>query len=493
MFERVLTKTQGKMATWTSIIAVFGAVWIDLSQSSLLNQSHQRQCRCFPGDTCWPSSAEWDIFNKILRGNLIATVPIASPCHNTFPGANWARPELHLATSHSPMDLVFANMSCDPFTPPDTQCVIGAYVSYAFNASGAEDYRATMAFAHKLDIRLVIRNMGHDYMGKLAGAGALALWTHHLKYMAILDYSSLVYTGKAMRNGAGDCPTVGITGGFTQGGGIGPLGSTFGLAADQVLDWEVVTANGELLTVTPSQNSDLYWAITGGGGGTYAAVLSMMIVKLHLDMPTAGVTLSFTELSSETYWSIVKTFLKNLPSVLDEGATSYWQVLPGNTFNMPQSYLLNKTAKTLEQLLQPTLKALEQSGIQSAFSSRNYLSFQDAFYTMNPEMNIVEINLGGRLIPHSIVESDVSAAGLISSIRTIIDSGGVLAGVSMNTSQPPTFANSIPYDRTNMTANIIGQRTVTDVLTAALEAASPGGAAYLNEADINQPHWQETL
>jgi FAD/FMN-containing dehydrogenase len=39
----------------------------------------------------------------------------------------------------------------------------------------------------------------------------------------------------------GDCPTVGIAGGYTQGGGTSPLASRFGLAADQVLEWEVVT------------------------------------------------------------------------------------------------------------------------------------------------------------------------------------------------------------------------------------------------------------
>ncbi|RYP70345.1 hypothetical protein DL771_005552 [Monosporascus sp. 5C6A] len=159
----------------------------------------------------------------------------------------------------------------------------------------------------------------------------------------------------------GVCPTVGIPGGYTQGGGASLLGSRFGLTADQVLEWEVVTGKGELLTATPRQNSDLYWALAGGGGGTYGAVLSMT-VKLHPNMPTAGATLSFKE-SSDAYWDIVQAFLLNLPAVLDAGATLYWQVLPGNMFLMPQSYFPDGTAQDLERLLQPTLQALEESGI----------------------------------------------------------------------------------------------------------------------------------
>lgn len=328
-----------------------------------------------------------------IGGKLVATVPLASSCHDTFPGINfdanrcshiqdnWERPELHYQTSHSPMDPVFANLSCDPFTPRDAQCIVGTYVLYAVNASDASDYRQTIAFSRKHNIRLVIRNTGHDYMGKSTGTGALALWTHHLKEKTIIDYNSAGYTGKAMKVGAGvqaseaqglakangfvivegDCPSVGIAGGYTQGGGTSPLGSSFGLAADQVLEWEVVTVDGKLLLVKP--DSDLYWALTGGGGGSFAIVLSMT-VKLHQDRPTAGATLSFTVSSTETYWSLVQTFLINLPSIIDAGVTVYWMVLPGNLFMMPQSYLLGGSAEDLERLLQPTLHVLDRNEIQ---------------------------------------------------------------------------------------------------------------------------------
>ncbi|TGO66741.1 hypothetical protein BOTNAR_0055g00280 [Botryotinia narcissicola] len=52
----------------------------------------------------------------------------------------------------------------------------------------------------------------------------------------------------------------------------------FGLAVDEVLEWQVVTGVGTLVTATPTQNSDLLWALSGGGGGTYGIVLALQIV-----------------------------------------------------------------------------------------------------------------------------------------------------------------------------------------------------------------------
>jgi hypothetical protein len=205
------------------------------------------QCRCFPGDGCWPKKADWDAFNATLGGKLIATKPIASACHvDPFAPydaqacadlqAVWDFPATHYKTSSSVMAPFFANQSCDPFLPKDAQCVIGTYVQYAVNAASATDYLSTIAFTKQNNLRLVIRNTGHDYLGKSTGAGAVAIWTHNLKDIQVLDYQSPFYTGKALKMGAGvqafeaqaaahaqglvvvggNCESVGIAGGYTQ-------------------------------------------------------------------------------------------------------------------------------------------------------------------------------------------------------------------------------------------------------------------------------------
>ena len=115
----------------------------------------------------------------------------------------------------------------------------------------------------------------------------------------------LVASKAGYRVETGECGTVGLTGGYTQGGGHGPLNSAYGLAADNVLEWEVVTGEGKHLTANPQQNSELYWALSGGGGGTYGVVLSMT-TTLHPEGPVAGPSLSFASpnVGNETYWML---------------------------------------------------------------------------------------------------------------------------------------------------------------------------------------------
>src|SRR4051812_10208965 len=96
----------------------------------------------------------------------------------------------------------FANQTCDPFQPRDRPCELGNYVRYAVNASRPSDVQNTIAFAASKNIRLVIRNTGHDYLGRSTGAGSLAVWTHHLKDITHVPmYNGSGYNGPAFRIG----------------------------------------------------------------------------------------------------------------------------------------------------------------------------------------------------------------------------------------------------------------------------------------------------
>jgi hypothetical protein len=44
--------------------------------------SKSTSCRCFPGETCWPSRSAWDRLNATVGGRLVATIPLGSPCHD---------------------------------------------------------------------------------------------------------------------------------------------------------------------------------------------------------------------------------------------------------------------------------------------------------------------------------------------------------------------------------------------------------------------------
>ena len=146
------------------------------------------------------------------------------------------------------------------------------------------------------------------------GFGSLSIWTHNLKDMKFIsDYVGKSYKGPAMKVGAGvqvleayefankqghmivggECQSVGLAGGFTAGGGQSPLSSFLGLAADQTLEFEVITSNGALLRAAPDENQDLYWALSGGGPG-YGVVWSVTY-KAHKDVPVTGTKLDFAK------------------------------------------------------------------------------------------------------------------------------------------------------------------------------------------------------
>src|SRR5262249_13699500 len=75
----------------------------------------------------------------------------------------------------------------------------------------------------------------------------------------------------------GGCTSVGAVGGFLQGGGFGSWSKKYGIAAASMLEAEVVTADGKLVVANGCQNQDLFWALRGGGGGTFAVVTKVTL------------------------------------------------------------------------------------------------------------------------------------------------------------------------------------------------------------------------
>jgi FAD/FMN-containing dehydrogenase len=85
----------------------------------------------------------------------------------------------------------------------------------------------------------------------------------------------------------GYCPTVAV-GGFLQGGGLGLLTRSIGVASDTVTSAQVVLANGSVVTASPGENSDLFWALRGGGGGNFGVVTSYTLTPSPLTYLAAG-------------------------------------------------------------------------------------------------------------------------------------------------------------------------------------------------------------
>jgi len=124
------------------------------------------------------------------------------------------------------------------------------------------------------------------------------VWVHPLKDFAFIqNYTAHGYSGMAVRVGAGieswemsnhmarhnftvlspGGSTVGMVGGWFSAGGHGGLTSKLGLGADQALSINLVTADGRFITADPETNTDLWWALRGGGPSTFGIITSVVM------------------------------------------------------------------------------------------------------------------------------------------------------------------------------------------------------------------------
>lgn len=355
---------------------------------------------------------------------------------------------------------------------------------------------------------------------------------HNLKTIEFLNYKSQSYSGPAIKMGAGVqafeayraaaaqslrvvgglCPTVGLSGGYTQGGGTSALGSTYGLGADQTLEWEVITADGKLITASPTRNPDLYWALSGGGGGTYGVVVSLTS-KAHADGKVGGAQLliSSAGLPDDTYWNTITLWHAVLPAVVDTGAQTT-EVVTNDSIALTTT-APGKSEAEVSALLKPFTDELDKRNITYSLNVTSLPTYLDHFVTYyGPLPNgpfIGSQNTGGRLIPRSVVQSNGMA--LTAAIRNISKSGKFSwAGVDMNVSHKvagntPSSNSVNPAWRKSLICGVIvhswrfnergemaiEEKELTDQLDPMLKALAPESGTYLNEGDYNLQTWKE--
>ena len=165
--------------------------------------------------------------------------------------------------------------------------------------AGTEDVIASVRFARDHDLLVSVRGGGHNYAGKSVCSGGLMIDLSPMKAIRVDAGRRVARAQAGLRLGEFDreTQTVGLattlgvnidTGiaGLTLGGGYGWLGGKYGLACDNVLSLEVVTADGQLLTASPTQNEDLYWGMRGAGANL--AIATSFEYRLHPVGPVLG-------------------------------------------------------------------------------------------------------------------------------------------------------------------------------------------------------------
>ncbi len=257
--------------------------------------------RIRPADPAWPTAAQWQELNEAVGDNLIKVPPLFSACETEAAGAacqdlvaNIANP-FYLGDQPAGTEV---SGWLDAWTPAPS--------AYAVKARNSAEVVAAVNFAREHNLRLVVKGTGHSYQGTSNAADSLLIWTRAMNEVTLHDAfvprgceGKLppvpavtagagcmwidLYTAVTSRAGryvqGGGCTTVGVAG-LVQSGGFSSFSKGFGSAASSLLEAEVVTADGKVLTVNAGSNPDLFWALKGGGGGSFA-VITRLTLRTH--------------------------------------------------------------------------------------------------------------------------------------------------------------------------------------------------------------------
>ncbi|XP_037024131.1 uncharacterized FAD-linked oxidoreductase YvdP-like [Bradysia coprophila] len=154
-------------------------------------------------------------------------------------------------------------------------------------ATHVSDVQKAVTCCGLIKVRIVARSGGHSYIKNGFGdSRSLIVDLAKMNHISVdpKQMTSEIGAGAKLaqvsftlwKNGkflipGGICPIVGIAG-LTLGGGYGRFTTVFGLTSDSVVEMEMVDARGQLLVINNSTNSDLFWALRGGGGGNFGIV-----------------------------------------------------------------------------------------------------------------------------------------------------------------------------------------------------------------------------
>ncbi len=286
--------------------------------------------RVRPGEAGWPSAAQWDGLNRQVGGRLIKLADPLAACRADPSGkacSNFFAAIRNPFYIHDHPELTQASGWVDAWTSRPS--------AYAVAAKDASDVAAAVNFAREHRLRLVVKGGGHSYQGTSDAPDSLLVWTCHMNEGTLVDafvpkgcegkiapqpavtlgagciwghtYNAVTTRGGRYVQGGG-CLTVGVAG-LVSSGGFGSWSKRYGTAAANLLEAEVVTADGRIRVVNACNDPDLFWALKGGGGGSFGVITRLTLRTHELPDFFGGMNLAIQSNSDEAYRRLIARFL----------------------------------------------------------------------------------------------------------------------------------------------------------------------------------------
>ncbi|PTB44833.1 uncharacterized protein TrAFT101_000301 [Trichoderma asperellum] len=527
-----------------------------------LHTSIPGTCKSYPGTPSWPSAATWAALNQTLDGRLLQPPPPGAVCHPGQPTYNasqcanvteeWKTYDFHAANPISVMWDKFDNFTCLP--EQNTTCSPAGYPAYVVNASCAEHVKIGIDFARKYNIRLNVKNTGHDYLGRSNSPGSLSIWTHHLNKITYnegqfkLQGSGKVISGNSFTVGGGSqmydiyaaadkhnqtivgggAKSVGV-GGYITGGGHSILAPRHGLAADNVWEMEIVTPGGDILTVNEDRHPDLFWAMRGGGGSTFGIITSATL-KSYPSPKVTGVTIMIITDPKESFvFDLITYIVSQMPSLMKQGFSGYNIITKDMEIPIQEPGIPDRVAgfmgkcilqdvddpEAVSKAFHPINETIQKrwpNRVQFYTTLEQYDSFL-AWFDKNYDTNQAggSLYLVSRLLDGEVLTGNTEAlknalqVGMSGSSRSM--EAFMVGGKGVQEATPRGGSNAVnPAWRTAYVHALNGEpfgpfnkseeqraKEILEREFQPLRDLTPRGGAYINEAFPFEKDWQQTF
>jgi FAD/FMN-containing dehydrogenase len=446
------------------------------------------------------------------------------------------------------------------------------FSGYAVAVETSADIAAVVRFARDRGLRLAVKGTGHDYLGRSRADGSLMIWTHRMREVTVHDsfvpagspageaggpaitvqagtrwleaYQALLPHGRYVQGGG--CVTVGAAGGFIQGGGFGSLSRRYGTAAGNMLEAEVVLASGEIVTANAVKHPDLFWALRGGGGGTFGVVGRLTLRTYPAPRTLGRVSGTIAAGSDADFRRLLGRLALVLPALCDDNWGEHVAFYSANVAefglhaaDLPDERLQALWAPFLDWVTaQPDAFRCEVSAATTPFALWDHeLRSQRApgsichddrpdappgqFWNAQnqPEVSWYLHAYQSHWLPRRLLDTpDALADTLFRASRGLgirLDFNKGLSGAAADALardrataiNPAVFDAAalalcasweqyaypgVPGHEPDVMLAETGRRAVNEVMDI-IRAAAPGAGSYVNETDYHQPDWQRSF
>ena len=399
---------------------------------------------------------------------------------------------------------------------------------------------------------LSVKNSGHDFMTRNSQKDSLALWvqgldglTYHDDFVPEGCDASSPGVGRAVtaETGAstqdifsftsshgsmfigGYTPTVAASGGWVLGGGHSVLSPVYGLGVDRVVQFKILTPDGVLRVVNQCQHEDLFWALRGGGIGTFGVVLE----ATHRVEPSTPIAVANIRLpQNATMDTSLKWVEQAARDSLRWGRQGWGGHLGGLylTYMNPVPAIANLSdgnAAAQESMRNATEFALSLGGTSVVEVLPNYMDVWNKYVLPGALATAGTIRLGtSRLIPQRLFADDAGIAKIMDFLSATRDAGfdprqlylpidtpfvaeeshyadptdvrptpaGAVNTVWYDSLWHVTLSRFVPWNAT-YAERLQSVKDILEVTRLGEELTGADGGAYVNEADPFTQDWRQ--